>query len=136
MARLDSRKTGEITAAIHSHDFLHRVLRRVERLQRIVFHDLPRANWKNARRSAEQILIAEIVTRYQGDIDGVYHALRKREKEGATWEAAIRDLAGAMQSYYTTPLGIVLRRDLFGDDAVFLSPEAQNWISKEHSRHE
>ncbi len=131
MARLDPQQVRGLTDAIHTHDFLHRILRRIEQLQQIVFHDLPEANWKNARRSAEQILIAEIVTRYHGEIDGVYFALRKREKEGSSWEAAIRDLAASMQSYFTTPLGIIMRRDLFGEDAVFLSPEAVNWMSKE-----
>ena len=131
MARLSGEQIKRLTAAIYSHDFLHRILRQIEHLQQVVFHGNSRADWKQTRRSAEQILMAEIVTRYNGDFDGLYFALRKMENEGATWDAAIRNLAGTMQSYYTTPLGIVMRRNLFGDDAAFVSPDALEWAARE-----
>lgn len=130
MAAVSSAQLRQLTDAIHAHDFLHRIAREIERLQRVVFHNSPNADWRNARRSAEQILIAEIVTRYAGNIDGIYFALRKMEQEGKLWAAAIRDLAAYLQPYYTTPLGIVMRRNLFGDSAVYLSPEALTWISR------
>lgn len=117
-----------VTAAIHAHDFLHCLRREIEQLQKVVFHDAPRVDWKLARASAEQILAAEIITRHKGEIDGVYFALRDREEGGKPWNAALRELAGSIHSYFTTPLGIVMRRDLFGAQAVYISPEALEWI--------
>jgi hypothetical protein len=116
-----------LSGAIHSHDFLHRLWREVEHLQRVVFHSNERADWKLARASAEQILIAELHLRHKGNIDGVYFQLRKIEGEGKPWITATRDYAGYIHAYYTTPLGIVMRRDLFGEAAVFLSPDAAEW---------
>lgn len=133
MASVSPERLAQLSAAIQAHDFLDRVVREIERLQRVVFHETPDADWRNARRSAEQILIAEIVTRYGGNIDGVYFALRKAEQEGKQWSEAIRDLAAYLHSYYTTPLGIVMRRNLFGESAAFLSPQALAWVSKERS---
>ncbi|MCG3125762.1 MAG: hypothetical protein CHACPFDD_00589 [Phycisphaerae bacterium] len=119
-----------LAAAIHSHEFLHRILREIESALRVVFHSDEQMNWKLARQAAEQILIAEIVCRYRGDFDGIYHAVRRMENEGRPWAAAIRELAAGIHSYFTTPLGIIMRRDLFGDQAVFLSPEALDWYRK------
>lgn len=119
-----------LSAAIRSHEFLHRVLREIENAQRVVFHRNEQIDWKRARQAAEQILIAEVVCRYRGDFDGIYHALRRMENEGRPWNAAIRELAAGIHSYFSTPLGIIMRRDLFGEDAVFLTPEALDWIRK------
>lgn len=128
MSRIAPEQLKQLSDAIRSHDFLHRVWREIEHLQKVVFHRNERADWKLARASAEQILIAELHLRHKGNIDGVYFDLRKRESEGKTWAAALREYAGYVQAYYTTPLGIVMRRDLFGDQAVFLSPDATDWV--------
>jgi hypothetical protein len=117
-----------ILSAIGTHDFLSRVVESLEHYHRLVFHADEGIDWSLVRRSAEQILVAEVISRYGGNIDGVYHALRAMENGGTPWSAAVQELAGAMHSYYTTPLGVVLRKDLFGDDAVFISLEAHEWI--------
>ncbi len=124
MARIRREQLGSLTAAIRTHDFLRRAAGEIERLHRVVFHDNQRADWSLAGRSAEQILAAEIVSRHRGQIDGIYFALRKMETTGKSWDEAVRDLAAALHSYYTTPLGIVMRQDLFGQDAVFITPDA------------
>lgn len=112
--------------AIRDKDFMHRIVRRVEQLHRVVFHghDLDR---QLLRASAEEILIADIMTRHNGEVDGVYFALRKVEEGGRAWEQAIADYATYIHGYYTTPLGIVLRRDLFGDKCHFVSPAARRY---------
>lgn len=128
MARIDRQMQDALVAAIHSHDFLRRLLEAMEHHHRLVFHANETVDWSLVRRSAEQILIAEIVTRHQGNFDGIYLALRSLEGGGKPWSVAIHELAGTMHSYFTTPLGIVMRGDLFGEDAVFISPEAYDWI--------
>jgi hypothetical protein len=130
LSRIAPEETERLTQAIHAQDCLRRILGELEGLHRVVFHDNPNADWSLARRSAEQILIAEIVSRFQGYPDGVYFALRALEDGGKTWEAALRDTAAAMHSYYTTPLGIVMRQDLFGDQAVFFTPDAETWTQQ------
>lgn len=127
MAQISREQLEALEAAVSSHDFLSRVAGAIEQLHRVVFHDHPQINWSLVRRSADQILIAEIVNRHRGSIDGVYFALRELENRGTTWDAAIRELAGGMHSYYTTPLGVVMRQDLFGDQVVFISPDAYEW---------
>lgn len=129
MAQAGPELVERLTAAVRSHDFLRDLVLRIEQSQNVVFHASPRAEWSNARGSAEQILITEIITRYQADVGGVQQALRDLERDGMPWRDAIRDFAARVQSYYTTPLGIVMRRSLFGDDAVFLSPEALEWVA-------
>ena len=47
---------------------------------------------------------------------------------------AIQELAAGIHSYYTTPLGIVLRKDLFGDDVVFITPDAHEWIRQREGK--
>lgn len=131
MNQADPELVKRLSADIGAHDFLHRVVRAIEQFLTVVFHASRRVDWKKARGSAEQILITEIITRYHGDIDGVYLALRKLEQQGLSWHDAIRDFAARVQSYYTTPLGIVMRANLLGDDAVFLSPEALEWVGGE-----
>lgn len=130
MSRIPPEQIAALSSAIRTHDFLHRLLREIEHLHRVVFHGNERANWKLTRASAEQILIAEIVLRHSGSFDGIYFALRKMEGEGKTWATALRDLAGYIHAYFTTPLGIVMRRDLFGDAVVFLSPDADDWVQR------
>lgn len=128
--RIPPEQAQALGAAIHSHDFLHRLLREIEHMQQVVFHANARADWKLCRKSAEQILIAEIVLRHRGEFDGIYFALRAMENAGKPWAGALRDLAGTIHSYFTTPLGFVMRRDLFGADAVFVSPDAMDWIGQ------
>jgi len=127
--RLSREQIDSLTAAIRSDDCLRRVAAEVERLHTVVFHDNPRANWDLASVSAEQIVMAEIMGRHQGDPRGIYYALRALEDAGRSWEAAIVELAAAIHSYYTTPLGIVIRRDLFGSEAVFFAPDAYEWLA-------
>lgn len=129
MPRLSREQIDRLTAAIRSDDCLRRLVSEVERLHTVVFHDHPRANWDLASASAEQIVMAEIIGRHQGDPRGIYYALRALEDAGRSWDAAISELAAAMHSYYTTPLGVVIRRDLFGPEVVFFAPEAYEWLA-------
>ena len=129
MAQAAPELVARLTAAIQSHDFLRDIVSQIEQSQNVVFHASPRAEWGNARRSAEQILITEIITRYKADVGRVQQTLRDLETNGMPWRDAIRDFAARVQSYYTTPLGIVMRRNLFGDAAIFLSPEALEWVA-------
>ncbi|HPF40884.1 MAG TPA: hypothetical protein P5081_07285 [Phycisphaerae bacterium] len=123
MPRITAGESQRLSLAIHSHDFLHRLLRRIEHLHRIVFHaeDL---DWKFVRASAEEILIADIVTRHQGGIDGVYFALRAIEDGGRDWQSALEEYSSYIHNYYTTPLGVIIRRDLFGESSHFVTPNA------------
>ncbi len=130
MGTLSSEQLDGLRSDLHSHDFLRRLTREIDYLQRVVFHAADKVEWKHARDVAEQILIAEIFSRHRGEIDGIYGALRESERSGLSWTAAIQNLAAYLHSYYTTPLGIVLRRELFGDAAVFLSPEAIKWVQQ------
>ncbi len=123
MPNLEPQEYQRLSRAIHEHDFLHRVLRRIEQLHRIVFH-AEHIDWKFLRSSAEQILIADIVTRHQGGIDGVYFALRALEDSGRDWQSAIEEYASYIHNYYTTPLGVVIRRDIFGKASHFITPHA------------
>jgi len=108
-----------------THDFLHRILRQIEQLHRIVFHDQAKTlDWKHVRASAEEILMGDILTRHGGNIDGVYYALRRSEEAGKTWRQAITDYATYVHNYYTTPLGVLILRDLFGEDCHFITPAA------------
>lgn len=130
MGKVTREQLAELVPAIHSHDFLRRVLEAIEQYHRLVFHANSRANWDLVRQSAEQILVAEILTRHNGNIDGIYNTLRNMEAAGKPWGVAINELAGTMHSYFTTPLGIVMRSDLFGDQASFITPEAHDWIRR------
>ncbi|MEE8385322.1 MAG: hypothetical protein V3S01_05360 [Dehalococcoidia bacterium] len=123
MPRITDEQRRQLGRAILAHDFLHRILRHIEYLHRVVFHadELDR---QFVRRSAEEILIADIVARHQGDIDGIYLTLRKAEGDGRPWNAAITDYAAYAHNYYTTPLGVVMRKDLFGEAGHFVTPAA------------
>ena len=123
MPQITAEVREKLSLAIRSHDFLHRVLRRIEQLQRIVFH-ADSLDWRFVRASAEEILIADIVTRHQGGIDGVYFALRAIEDGGRDWQSAVEEYASYIHNYYTTPLGVVIRRDLFGKSSHFVTPNA------------
>lgn len=130
MSQLAPEQIEALTAAVRSRDYLQRMVSQIEQLHRIVFHADPRVNWQLVHRSAEQILIAEIVFRYQGGIEGLDSTLRDLAEGGETWDSAIRQVSAAMHSYFTTPLGIVMRQDLFGDDAVFITPNAHEWTAQ------
>lgn len=123
MARLTKDERDRLSKAIHEHDFLHRILRRIEHLHRVVFH-ADKLDPLFVRASAEEILVAELVTRHGGQIDGVYFALRKLEESGKSWQQGIQEYAAYVHNYYTTPLGVVMRRDLFGEDTHFVTPAA------------
>jgi hypothetical protein len=123
MSRISDEQRLRLRAAILEHEFLHRTLRQIEALQRVVFH-AANLEWGFVRAAAEEILIADIVTRYQGNIDGVYFALRKIEETGKPWQQAISEYAAYIHNYYTMPLGVVLRKDLFGKDSHFITPNA------------
>ena len=130
MSQLACEEIDRLTAALQAHDYLARIVREIEQSHRVVFHDNKRVDWALVRRSAEQILIAELVCRYQGRVDGVYFALRAMEDGGQNWDAALRELAAAIHSYFTTPLGMVMRQDLFGPDTVFITPDAYTWTAQ------
>jgi hypothetical protein len=128
--QVSSEKREQLRQAIHSHDFLHRIMRQVEHLHRVVFHQRAKdLDLQFIRASAEEILIADILTRQEGNIDAVYFALRKIEDSGRTWQHAISDYAAYVHNYYTTPLGVLLRRDLFGEDCHFVTPAAGKYAT-------
>jgi hypothetical protein len=128
LARIPAEQIVALQAEIGRTEHLRRMVDEVERLHRVVFHGDVQADWSKVRASAEQIVVAEIVGRHHGRSDGMYYALRNLEMQGRTWEAAILSLAATIHSYYTTPLGIVMRHDLFGEQAVFFTPDALEWI--------
>lgn len=111
MYQITPEKYEQIRKAIYDHDYLHRILRRIEQLHRIVFHD-DESNWKQLRTMAEDILIADMVTRHHGGIDGVFFKLREIENSGRDWKSAIDEYAAYIHNYYTTPLGRILRNDV------------------------
>ena len=125
MSRISDVERKRLHTAILEHDFLHRILRQIERLHRVVFHAQVRhLDRQFIRASAEEILIADLVNRHEGNFDSVYFALRKAEDSGRSWEHAISEYAAYVHNYYTTPLGVIMRRDLFGDDCHFVTPAA------------
>lgn len=117
-----------LSEAIRTHDFLRGIVSEIEAQHRLVFHAVASLDWDRVHASAEQILIAEIHTRHGGDIQGVYTALESLHRQGRDRKAAIRELASRTHSYFTTPLGIMLRVDLFEEDAVFISPDADRYF--------
>ncbi len=128
MHQSSDEQTAYLRSTIHTHIFLHRLVRKIEHLLKTVFHaeDL---DWRHVRSAAEEILIADILTRHHGNIDGVYFALRKSETEGHAWEQAIADYAAYAHNYFTTPLGVVLRRNIFGENSHFVTPMAGRYGS-------
>ncbi len=130
MAHLARKQRSFLIKAIASEEFLQRVLGEIARLHEVVFHADKKADWDLVVSSAEQILVSEIVLRHDGQPLGVFYALRAIEDGGQSWDAAIGKLAAAIHSYFTTPLGIVMRQNLFGKDAVFISPDAHTWTAQ------
>ena len=129
MAKLTEAQRHEYGRLIQSHDFLRDLVAEIEAAQRLVFHSNENADWERARASAQQVLIAELVTRYRGAVERVYAALEDLQRRGREWPVAIRELAARIQSYYTTPLGMMIRAELFGEDAVFLSPDSAKYLA-------
>jgi hypothetical protein len=129
MSRISKEQDQRLRKAIAEHDFLHRILRHIESLLRVVFHG-QKFDWSTVRAAAEEILMADILTRHGGNIDGVYFTLRKSEQGGHAWEQAIRDYATYCHNYFTTPLGIVMRRDYFGEGAHFVSQSAREYAAR------
>ena len=123
MARISKDERQRLSRAIQEHDFLHRILRQIEHLHRVVFH-ADRLDPLFVRASAEEILIADLALRHAGQFDNVYFALRKAEDSGKSWQQAIAEYAAYAHNYFTTPLGVVMRRDLFGEDVHFVTPAA------------
>jgi hypothetical protein len=130
VSRIAPEQVAALTRAIHAQDCLRRILSELEQLHRIVFHDNEHADWALVRCSAEQILIAEILSRHGGNPDALHFALRALENGGKSWDVAIRDLAASIHSYYTTPLGILMRQELFEEQAVFITPDAREWTRR------
>ena len=128
LAQIPHEQSERLTAAVRSQDYLRSVCAEIVRLERVVFHAMEDADWSQSQRVGEQILVAEIVLRHRGHAEGVYYALRGMEQGGKPWAAAVHDLASYIHSYFTTPLGIIMRSDLFGEEAAFLSPEALDWV--------
>jgi hypothetical protein len=122
-----TERLEELRTAVYAHDYLQQLLGEIEALHRIVFHHLEAADWTLVRTSAEQIVVAELYLRFRGDVTGVREALKRREQRGANPREAVSDYAAAMHAYFTTPMGIAARRDLFGADAVFITPLALDW---------
>lgn len=134
MPQLSPAEIDRLTQAVRTHDLLRRIVAAIDELQRVVFHANARVDWSLSRRSAEQILIAEMVYRYQGDPARVPAALQTLEHGRRTRDAAIAEFAAAAHSYYTTPLGMVMRQDLFGPDNVFITPDAHAWTAQLQGR--
>lgn len=120
MARLSHDEQLRLRAAVQEHDFLRRIVREIERLMRLVFHKAE-IDPMRIRASAEDVLIADIVMRHRGNFDGVYFALRAAEDGGRSWDRAVSEYAGNVHAYFTTPLGLIIRRDLLGEKATFAS---------------
>ncbi|MGE3181461.1 MAG: hypothetical protein AB7N71_07520 [Phycisphaerae bacterium] len=128
ISQINKEKRAELEAAIASHDFLCALVREIETQHKLVFHAVSALDWDRVHKSAEQILIAEIMTRHAGNIQGIYTVIESLQRHGREWAAAIRELASRIHSYFTTPLGIMLRVDLFDRDAVFISPDADRYF--------
>jgi len=123
-----------LSAAIRSRPDLQAIQAEIERLHQVVFHADRHADWALVQRSAHQILISEIVYRYGGSVEGLSANLRSIEQAGKPRAAAVRELAAAIHSYYTTPLGMVMRQDLFGPHTVFITPDAYEWTAQLRGR--
>ncbi len=130
MGAMSKQQLDSLISAIDAHEFLSRLRDTIEQCHRLVFHANEHADWTLVRKSAEQILVTELVLRHKGNIDGIYFDLRKLEAAGMPWSAAINELANRIHSYFTTPLGIVLRKDLLGQRAVFFTSDAYEWIRR------
>lgn len=131
MPQIATQQIDELASAIAAQAPLTALREELVRLHRVVFHSYPHASAAQIQRSAEQILITEILSRHHGRPEGLADTLRAKQHSGTPYDAAIRELARAIHSYYTTPLGIVMRQDLFGDRAVFITPDAHDWTERQ-----
>ncbi len=131
MSRLSPEKFEQMAAELRGDEQLQHVLGEVERQLRIVFHGQEHADWSLAHKVCEQIVIAEVVLRHDGQVGALHDALRMMTDRGFSQDRAVCELAERIHSYYTTPLGIVIRQDLFGERAVFVSPEAHVWNARQ-----
>lgn len=131
MSRIAPDELERLYGLLREHDHLRRVRTEIERLHAVVFHAHGEVDEERLRTSAAQILIAEIVSRHHGKPEGIYYVLRSMEDAGQSWDSAVHTLATQIHSYYTTPLGIVMRQDFFGDQAVYLSPDAADWTDRQ-----
>lgn len=131
MAQLAREQIDTLLTTITREDYLRRLRDEIGELHRIVFHRDHHIDWDLVRHSAEQILMSEIVCRYQGRPEGVLAALRAAQSARKSWDAAVHEQATAMHSYFTTPLGMVMRQDLFGADAVFIIADAYDWVAQQ-----
>ncbi len=133
MSQLADEVSDRLRQAVRTHEHLRRIVRELEKLHRLVFHGLA-ADGARLRASAEEILIADIVMRHRGNVDGVYFGLRTAEETGRTWDQAVAEYAASIHAYYTTPLGMLIRRDLFGESAQFITPDAQRFLGAVSTR--
>jgi hypothetical protein len=115
MSRLPLEQCDSLRAAIYSQDLLRHILSRIEHLQRVEFH-AQRLQGDRVRTEAEEILIADIVTRFQGRVEDVQTALHKLELGGKSRQQAVSEYAMYIHNYYTMPLGVILRKHMFGRD--------------------
>ena len=129
--QIASKEIAELTTALSADPDLRQLRDEIERLHHVVFHTEPDIDWSRVRGSADQILIAEIVSRHHGHPTGLRDALRAMEAAGTPHAAAVSDLATQIHSYYTTPLGVVMRQNLFGQRAVFILPDAYEWKDRQ-----
>lgn len=118
----------QVTDAIRGSETAQGLLRDIEQLHRVVFHNLSHANWALARRSAEQILIADMLMRHGGRVEQLEAEAAERAAAANSPLEARQAIAARVHAYFTTPLGITIRRDLFGEDAIFFAPQATDWI--------
>jgi hypothetical protein len=115
--RLSQSQIDSLRAAVMGLDFARQVAGAVERCC---------SASASARRAAatwaEQVLIAEMALRHRGQFEGLYLSLRRLQGELGSWSAAVGELADRLYRYYATPLGAILCRELFADDAVHYCP--------------
>ena len=71
MPKIAREQYDALLAAIRSHDFLMRIVEALEHYHRLVFHANESVDWNLLRQSAEQILMAEVITRHRGNFDGI-----------------------------------------------------------------
>ncbi|MFO0972003.1 MAG: hypothetical protein U1A27_00995 [Phycisphaerae bacterium] len=126
MAQLLKDEILRLREAVRTHEFLRRIVREVERLLRLVFHR-HELDVMRTRASAEDIVIVDIAMRHRGNFDGIYHALRAAEDAGRSWDQALAEYAGNIHAYYTTPLGLIIRRDVLGAAATFATPTIEQF---------
>ncbi|MBN2447841.1 MAG: hypothetical protein JXO22_14005 [Phycisphaerae bacterium] len=127
-AVITQEQYDELSHAIDDVPMLREVRDEIVQAQKVVFHDLKGADWTRSEAVARQIMIADLSTRHHGDVHRMEEELRQCEQRCGSHATALQQTASYIHSYFTTPLGIMMRCELFGDGAVFLSPEALKWI--------